>query len=61
MFIKGLDWKAHYIKERAFNTVNANVANPFLDAVSPGFVVRTVMIQVVVNFFFIQLLKPHIC
>ena len=51
MFINTLDWKSHYIKKRTFNPMNANVSNPFLNAVRTSFIIRFVIFKVKMNFF----------
>lgn len=50
MHVEGVEWKAHYVVIAAFDAGDADAADPFLDAVGPGFVQRVEIMDVEVNF-----------
>src|SRR5690606_7687890 len=60
-FVNEMNGKADNVKIRAFNALNANKSNPFLNAISAGFVERFIVFDIIQNFVVRQFLEKNFC
>ena len=55
-----MDRQTHDVEERAVDALDSRVADPLLDAVTAGFIVGTVVVEVVVDLFVAEYAEPHV-
>jgi hypothetical protein len=59
MLVQAHNRQAHYVIKRTFDMVNAYIANPLLNSISSGFIVRTEVFEIIVNFLVAQLFETN--
>lgn len=61
MLVKLVYRQPHDIVETSVDSFYADSAYPFLDSICPGFVIGTVFIDVIIDFFIGEIVKCDFC